>query len=109
MGFWKTGRGIGGDSWADAMGRCMKEIVGNRATFRQDASGGESYGPEGHEITLAEFADLVEFCSLGHLTVEVTSDFGADRPLSELHTDGVKTIPNRGQMHRPEESPAITP
>ena len=97
MGWWKTERGIGGDGWADEMGRCMKAL-----TKITKPSGDEAL--KDHEITMKEFADLVEFCSRGHLVVEVRhSEKDGGRPLSELHTWGVETYPNRGQIHCPEE------
>jgi len=107
MGFWKSGRGINGDSWADEMDRCMKAL----ATMTVVDS--KFYGPGHHEITMQEFADLVEFCTCGHLVVEVRyPEKDGDRPLSQLHdviqldTDGkaveVDTYPNRGQIHCPD-------
>ena len=95
MGFWKTERGIGGDSWADEMGRCMKAL--EKMTVR----GSKTYGDEEHEITMAEFANLVEFCSRGHLIAEVRyPEADGGRPLSQLHGDPkVQTYSNRGQIH----------
>ena len=93
MGFWKSERGINGDGWADEMGRCMKRLE------KEKAPTGSKTGKE-HEITMQEFADLVEFCSRGHLVVEVrypNADGG--RPLSQLHSNAVQTYPNRGQIH----------
>ena len=56
-----------------------------------------------HEITMRELADLVEFCSRGHLAVEVRHpNIDGGRPLSELHSYGVETYSNRGQIHCPE-------
>ena len=100
MGFWKSERGINGDSWADEMGRCMKAlekdvVTGNSKTYGDNSS---------HEITMEKFADLVEFCSRGHLVVDVrypAADGG--RPLSELHFNSVQTHSNRGQIHCPEK------
>ncbi|KKL61211.1 hypothetical protein LCGC14_2197570 [marine sediment metagenome] len=100
MGFWKSERGINGDGWADEMGRCMKalerEVVkGNSKTYGDNCN---------HEITMQEFADLVEFCSRGHLIVDVRyPEADGERPLSELHSDAVETYPNRGQIHCPTE------
>lgn len=72
MGFWTSKRGVCGDGWADEMGNCMKALEK------------EKHGE--HEITMAEFADLVEFCSLGQLVVEVRNpEQDGDRPLSQLH------------------------
>lgn len=93
MGFWKSARGINGDSWADAMGDLMKklstDIIENSTTY-----------PEGnHEITMVEFADLIEFCSRGHIRAEIDIGWNADRPLSQLHDKDVETYPNRGQIH----------
>ena len=93
MGFWKTERGIGGDAWADEMGRCMKALSAMVVT------GSKTYGDERHEITLAEFADLIEFCSRGQLVVNTAGDFPDDHPIAELFDDEVKTIANRGQIH----------
>lgn len=61
--------------------------------------GTKSYGDVEHEITLGEFADLIEFCSNGHLVVEVRNLADDDRSLSKLHGSGVETYPNRGQIH----------
>ena len=94
MGFWKTERGTGADAWADTLGRCMKELQNKKLSGYCDV------GEIGHEITMAEFADLVEFCSRGHLTVEVKDE--GERPLSKLHDKEVNTIPNKGQIHCPE-------
>jgi hypothetical protein len=103
MGFWRSARGINGDSWADEMDRCMDAL--STMTVKDS----KFYGEGHHEITMQEFADLVEFCSRGHLVVEVRHP-GPDsiRPLSELHhvirldTEGkdivVETYPNRGQI-----------
>lgn len=99
MGFWKSERGINGDSWADELDRCMK------ALSRDIVSGSsKTYGENSnHEITMQEFADLVEFCSRGHLIVDVRypADDG-ERSLSELHSNDVQTYSNRGQIHCPE-------
>ena len=55
------------------------------------------------EITMQEFADLVEFCSRGHIIADVRfPDKDAERPLSKLHDKGVETYSNRGQIHCPE-------
>ena len=99
MGFWKTERGIGGDGWADEMGRCMKALGEQRVPERHE----EGEPVESHRITMQEFADLVEFCSRGHLVVDVRNpETDAGRPLSELGTWGVETYSNRGQIHCPE-------
>ncbi len=105
MGFWKSERGINGDSWADEMGRCREALSGMRAEMMR--SDGEVYhfdGNEGHEITMQEFADLVEFSTRGHLIVEVRHEQDAERPLSQLHDKGVETYPNRGQIHCTDDS-----
>jgi len=95
MGFWKSERGINGDGWADEMGRCMK-----RLEMEKVPSGSKTYGDEEHEITLAEFADLIEFCSRGHIKAEV---IGGDMSLSQLFKNReVETYSNRGQTHCPE-------
>ncbi len=97
MGFWKSERGINGDGWADEMGRCMKALekmtIPSKDPLIKD-----------HEITMGEFADLVEFCSRGHLVVDVrNSKSDGGRPLSELFNSwGIETHPNRGQTHCPE-------
>lgn len=98
MGFWKSERGINGDGWADEMDRCMKQLEKEKVP-----AGSKTYGDEEHEITMAEFADLVEFCSRGHLVVEVRyPEEDGSRPLSELGNQGVETYTNRGQIHCPE-------
>ncbi len=98
MGFWKTERGIGGDGWADTMDNCMKALERDTITGKSKTHGDlEDYG-----ITMQEFADLVEFCSRGHLVVEVRHAEDAERPLSNLHDAGIKTYSNRGQIHCPE-------
>jgi len=98
MGFWKSERGINGDSWADEMGRCMdklgKDVVWNSKTHPEENP---------HIITMQEFADLIEFCSRGHLVVEVRhSEKDGNRILPALGDAGVETYPNRGQIHCPE-------
>ena len=89
MGFWKSQRGLNGDQWADAFGDCMKELA--RIPAGED-----------HEITMQEFADLVEFCSRGHLVVDLRYESDGSRPLSRLHDVGIETYPNRGQIQRLE-------
>ena len=92
MGFWKTERGIGGDDWADIFGDCMKRLEGRKVT--------EGNGKKVREITMAEFADLVEFCTRGHLVVDVRfPEKDANRSLSQLGDKSVKTYPNRGQIY----------
>lgn len=93
MGFWKTERGIGGDSWADEMDRCMDRLQ------KMGVKSSKTYGNGEHEINMQEFADLVEFCSRGHITTEVHSSEDGQRPLSQLHDKGIKAYSNRGQMH----------
>ncbi len=93
MGFWKTEHGIGGDSWADEMGSCMKKLSQDRV------SNTKTYGKVEHEITMAEFADLVEFCSRGHISITIPYKGDADRPLSKLHDKGIETHTNSGQIH----------
>lgn len=95
MGFWKTARGIGGDSWADEMGRCMKKLAQDKPANTK------TYGEGKHEITMAEFADLVEFCSRGHIIARVRHNEDSNRPLSELHAKEVDTYSNDGQIHCP--------
>ena len=60
MGFWKSERGINGDSWADTMDNCLKELQGDKVIDSK------TYPNQSHEMNLGEFADLVEFCSRGH-------------------------------------------
>ena len=100
MGFWKTERGTGADAWADTLGNCMKELQ------EKKLSGYCDVGEDGHEITMQEFADLVEFCSRGHLVVNVrySEDGGSlgERPLSKLYGKEVNTYHNKGQIHCPE-------
>ena len=97
MGFWKSERGTNGDSWADEMGRCMKALEKMKIPSKDELL-------KDHEITMEEFADLVEFCSRGHLVVEVRHpENDGGRPLSELHNWGVETYSNRGQIHCPAE------
>ena len=95
MGFWKSERGINGDGWADEMGRCMKSLRG------MPVWNSKTYGKGRHEITMAEFADLVEFCSRGHIVAELKHPKDGDRPLSKLGDKGVETYSNRGQIHCP--------
>jgi len=101
MGWWRTVRGLGGDDWADEMDGAMHRLaaigVGNT----------KLYGRAEHQITMAEFADLVEFCSRGHLVVTVRHPEDADRPLSKLSARGVETYANGGQIHcsEPDELP----
>ena len=90
MGVWRTERGLGGDAWADIMDRALHELEAERL------AGGKH---EGHDITVQEFADVVEFCSRGHLTVEVSDGADGALPLLALHNAEVTTIGNRGQMH----------
>ncbi len=93
MGWWKTERGVGGDEWADRFSD-FRDIL-------QEIKHGE------HEITLYDLADLVEFCSRGHLRVDLLFSqedaahtlVDGNRPLSQLHDEGVETYPNRGQIH----------
>lgn len=102
MGFWKSGRGINGDSWADKMGNCMKALQVDTV------EGSQTYPDEVHEITLAEFADVLEFCTRGHLAVHIDGRANAAMPLSELHSNpDTKTFSNRGQI-KCETSPRAT-
>lgn len=78
MGIWKTERGNGSDEWADQMDGLMSQLKG---------------------ITLAEFADLVEFTTRGLLVVEVRPGVLPKMALAALHSDGQETFPNRGQVH----------
>ena len=97
MGFWKSARGINGDSWADEMGRCMKALSKDIIPRKR---GRDNNPIEAHEIIMQEFADLVEFCSRGHIVADIRfPEKDGNRPLSELHNDGVETYPNRGQIH----------
>jgi len=91
MGWWKTERGLGGDAWADEFGRMMK----NLSAIRHDDDRAADEPVASHEITVA---DLVEFCSRGHIKADV-DDRNGGRPLSELGAYGVETYPNRGQIY----------
>ena len=104
MGFWKTERGIGGDSWADTLDDCMKKLETLKAKSYEDIGGVrlDTDDGTGHEINMQEFADLVEFCSRGHLVVALRNQSDGQRPLSQLHDKGVETYPNWGQIHCPE-------
>jgi len=95
MGFWKTERGIGGDSWADEMGRCMKNLSNDKVSGESKTHGTLL----DYEITMQEFADLVEFCSRGHILTSIRAGEEGGRPLSALHDDGVETYENHGQIH----------
>ena len=86
MGVWKTERGLGSDSWADTLGGTWDKLIGDGLD-------------RGHEITLQEVADLVEFCTRGHLVVEVKEPDMNEFPLAQLHGVTAETIPNRGQIH----------
>lgn len=97
MGFWKTESGICGDPWADIMDEAMHKL----AAFKVDKT--KTYGEEPHEITMAEFGELVSFCSRGHLEVTVRHpEVDSLRPLSQLHDSEPETYSNSGQMHCPE-------
>lgn len=98
MGVWKSGRGVCGDRWADLLDNCKAELA--KAVI---PAGSKTYGEEEHEITMAEFADLVEFCSRGHLIVSLRHEEDGIRPLS--HSKEVKTYSNSGQIHCPDECP----
>ena len=93
MGFWKSERGINGDSWADEMSRCMKNLK------KDKVQNSKTYGEVEHEINLQEFADLVEFCTRGHLVAEVFGLANGKLPLSKLFGKEQETYPNRGQIH----------
>ncbi len=96
MGFWKSERGINGDSWADTLDNCMESLSKIIVPAKNED---EENPEEAHEITMQELADLVEFCSRGHLVVEVRyPDEDGGRPLSELHNWGIETYPNRGRI-----------
>jgi len=112
MAFWKSKRGTIGDSWADKLDDCMEKLSELKAKSYKDIGGVylDSDDGTGHEITMAEFADLVEFCSRGHIKCEFRHPdwelseyqyYSSDeqRPLSELHNAGVETYPNHGQIH----------
>ena len=90
MGFWKTERGIGGDSWADEMGRCMTALARMKAVVIDSI--------EERKITVAEFADLIEFCSRGCIIAEVRDSLDSEKALSQLCKKGSKTYSNRGQI-----------
>lgn len=93
MGYWRTEHGLGGDSWADKMRDLMKLLS------KDKVSNTKLYGEALHEITMAEFADLVEFCSRGHILTSIRAGEEGGRPLSALHDDGVETYENHGQIH----------
>lgn len=93
MGFWRTEHGIGGDSWADKLDNCMHSLS------KDKVENSKTYGLEEHEITMAEFADLIEFCSRGHIITSIRHPEDADRPLSKLHDNEVETYSNDGQIH----------
>lgn len=102
MGFWKSERGINGDSWADEMDGCMEVLGKMKVQYIETELANVGIDDEQgeHEITMAEFADLIEFCSRGHLSVEVRyPEADGERPLSQLHSNAVQTYPNRGQIH----------
>ena len=86
MGVWKTDRGLGSDSWADTLDNTWDTLIA------------DDLG-RGHQITMQEVADLVEFCTRGHLKVEVVDRNSDDLPLASLHGKQVETIENRGQIH----------
>ena len=101
MGFWRTQRGRGGDSWADALDDCLDNLVAIKAKHYEETSGVvlDSDDGTGEEITIADFADLIEFCTRGHIIAEVRRpDKYSQRPLSQVHNREVVTFPNRGQM-----------
>lgn len=85
MGWWSTERGIGGDGWADIFDNMLARL--GEARFRE------------RKMTMAELADLVEFCTRGQLVVEVRDAAIATQAISFLHEKGSETIPNRGQIH----------
>lgn len=90
MGWWKTERGIGGDEWADRFAEFRDSL--------QAIKRGE------REITMQEFADLIEFCTRGHIVADVRfPETDGERPLSQLHDKGVETYTNRGQIHCADE------
>lgn len=90
MSFWKSQRGLCSDSWADTFDRMIDELSKDRPDHTQ------LYGEEPHEITLGELADLVSFCTRGHVSVTVEAETSA-LPLSQLGGDVIKTIANAGQ------------
>lgn len=91
MGFWKTEKGINGDSWADKLEDCMDALSANKIAHTK------TYGNIEHEITLAEFADLIMFCSMGHLIVDLRNIDEETWSLSKLHDIDVITYSNPGQ------------
>lgn len=94
MGYWKTARGYGGDSFADELDNCMHRL--------------SNVGKGVHrEITMLDFADLIEFCSRGHIKTELRHPEDGNRPLSKLHDKDVKTRSNRGQIHCPETCKSV--
>ncbi len=93
MGFWKSERGINGDSWADMMDNCLKVLQDDTV------EGSKVYPDEVHEITLGELADVVEFCTRGHLVVNMHDKADASMAVSRLHgDDSTETYLNGGQI-----------
>jgi len=88
MGFWRTKRGRIGDSWADALDDCIKKLGKLKAKPYKDIGGVvlDSDDKTGYEITLGEFADLIEFCTLGRVTVRLKDNKESNLLLSQLHT-----------------------
>ena len=87
MGFWRTKRGKIGDSWADALDDCIGKLIKLKAKPYEDIGGVilDSDDGTGYEITLGEFADLIEFCSLGRVAVRLKDNKESSLTLSQLH------------------------
>jgi len=85
MGFWKSKRGIIGDSWADELDGCIKRLSKLKAKSYSEIGGKhlDSDDGTGHEITSSEFADLIEFCTSGYISCDVLT--AVHIPLSQLH------------------------
>ena len=88
MGFWRTKRGRNGDSWADALDDCILKLGTLKAKSYKEIGGVvlDSDDGTGEEITLGEFADLVEFCTLGRVIVRLKDNKESNLLLSQLHT-----------------------
>jgi len=83
MGFWRTKRGMIGDRWADALDDCIEQL-GRLTTKHYENIGTVVMGSgDGtcHEITLGEFADLVEFCCRGRVIVRLKDNKESNLPI----------------------------
>lgn len=89
MGFWRTKRGRIGDSWADAMDDCMKKLETLKAKPYEDIGGVvlDSDDGSGYEITLGEFADLVEACTSRRVSVRLKDNKESNLPISQIYSN----------------------